>query len=524
MLREGRLLARVRHRNVVTVHGAQQVGDEVGVWMELVRGRTLAQVLRDAGPMGADEATVIGVSLCRALAAVHGAGLIHRDVKTQNVMRESGGRIVLMDFGAGRDATDEAVRDYSGTPLYMAPELFRGGDASPASDIYSLGVVLYHLVTGAHPVEGRRFTDLLLAHSEGRRRLLADRRPDLPNGFVRAVERALSADPADRPASAGAFMQALSDALPRSALEALDHAEAAAGSQAAARVADIGAVRAAKRPSAVIRWATGFTAAGVAIGMLGFLMSAAFNLALGRHGGFSDDTPADWWIYGARSLVAPALYAGLAFVVVRGASAGWSVAGSLVPPIRRWNERSRATLKRTLERSGGPTGGSAAERLLLVSAIALGIVTFLFRDVVTAFPIWIDTADRATLDVLRPDNMRTNLYRTVMTLLFLAMVLGWRAMRRRFPPSSIDLGTKIGAVACVAITLLLLELPWRLLYLNEFPRVNVEGARCYQTGQDGPVLLLFCPDKPPPRNTRLPATDPRLVRTGDVESIFTAPR
>src|SRR6186997_2622408 len=95
---EARLLARVRHPNVVTVYGADRIGGSVGMWMDLIHGRTLEQVLHDHGPLSAREATVIGLDLCRALAAVHRAGLVHRDLKAQNVMRESGGRIVLMDF------------------------------------------------------------------------------------------------------------------------------------------------------------------------------------------------------------------------------------------------------------------------------------------------------------------------------------------------------------------------------------------------------------------------------------------
>ena len=103
VLKEGQMLARVRHNNVVTVFRAQQIGDEIGLTMELIRGRHLGDLVKQEGPMGADEAAVIGVSVCQALAAAHGQGLLHRDVKSRNVMRESGGRIVLMDFGAGRE-------------------------------------------------------------------------------------------------------------------------------------------------------------------------------------------------------------------------------------------------------------------------------------------------------------------------------------------------------------------------------------------------------------------------------------
>ena len=95
-------LARVRHPNVVTVHGADVRDGRAGLWMEFVHGRTLESWVQAHGALGPGEATTLGVDLCRALAAVHGAGLVHGDVKAQNVMREDGGRTVLMDFGAGR--------------------------------------------------------------------------------------------------------------------------------------------------------------------------------------------------------------------------------------------------------------------------------------------------------------------------------------------------------------------------------------------------------------------------------------
>ncbi len=206
---EGRLLARVRHPNVVTVYGADRIDGRVGLWMEFVRGRTLEVVLRDHGPFGAQEATLIGLDLCRALSAVHRAGLIHRDIKAQNVVREAGGRIVLMDFGTGREDLADRPAELAGTPLYLAPEVFGGAPATARSDIYSVGVLLYHLVTGSYPVKGRTVADIREAHAQQRRSWLRDDRPDLPDRFVQTVERALEFDPDLRYESAGAMEAAL---------------------------------------------------------------------------------------------------------------------------------------------------------------------------------------------------------------------------------------------------------------------------------------------------------------------------
>ena len=210
-LAEARALARVRHPNVVVVHDAETHDGRVGLSMEFIRGQTLTGLLKAQGTLGATEATSIGQALCLALAAVHHQGLLHRDIKAQNVIREEGGRVVLMDFGAGqrRDLAGQGPPRVTGTPLYLAPELLAGGPATVQSDIYSLGVLLYHLVTNSYPVEARSLDELTRLHEQRRVTHLHDRRPDLSDAFVQVVERALETDPAKRYASAGEMQAAL---------------------------------------------------------------------------------------------------------------------------------------------------------------------------------------------------------------------------------------------------------------------------------------------------------------------------
>lgn len=216
LVAEGRLMARVRHPNVAAVHGADLHDGRVGLWMELVEGPTLAQVIRERGPMGAREAVAAGLELCAALAAVHAAGLVHGDVKPQNVVRGAGGRLVLMDFGSGRDLLREARRsegEVSGTPLFMAPEVLAGGTKTVRSDLYSLGAVLFHLLTGRYPVEAGSVEGLRSAHAEGRTRPIRDLRPDIPAPLAACVGRALARDPEARFGSAGDLERALLDSL-----------------------------------------------------------------------------------------------------------------------------------------------------------------------------------------------------------------------------------------------------------------------------------------------------------------------
>jgi serine/threonine protein kinase/tetratricopeptide (TPR) repeat protein len=211
ILEEARRLARVRHGHVVHVYGAEQHDDRVGLWMELVRGESLEQIVKARGPFGAREAALIGLDLCAAVAAVHGANLLHRDIKAQNVMREGGGRIVLMDFGTGEELS--GTNRLVGTPLYLAPEIFRGQRASVQSDLYSLGVLLFYLVTGKFPVTAGSMEQLARLHSMRERQSLRDLRPDVPEVFVRTVERALESDPIRRFQTAGDLASALRESL-----------------------------------------------------------------------------------------------------------------------------------------------------------------------------------------------------------------------------------------------------------------------------------------------------------------------
>jgi serine/threonine-protein kinase len=161
VIEAGRLLASIRHPNVVTIYGAERIDERVGLWMEFVRGRTLEQALRDDGTFTAVEVTRLGIELCGAVSAVHMAGLLHRDIKAQNVMLDNDGRLVLMDFGIGRDLETATNLRMAGTPLHMAPEVLSGGAATPRSDVYSIGVVLFRLLRNASPASGSDLTGVV---------------------------------------------------------------------------------------------------------------------------------------------------------------------------------------------------------------------------------------------------------------------------------------------------------------------------------------------------------------------------
>ena len=212
MLREARAMASVQHENIVHVYGIDRHDNRVGFWTDFVKGKTLSALLGQQGPFGYREAALIGIDVSRALSAVHRAGLLHRDIKAENVMREEGGRILLMDFGLSAGERT-IMAQLAGTPNYMAPELFEGGKATVCTDIYAMGVLLYYLVIGEYPA---RLTGLTIQEAKialGHRTPLMDLRSDLPEPFLRTVRIAMELDPAKRFASAGQLAENLAECL-----------------------------------------------------------------------------------------------------------------------------------------------------------------------------------------------------------------------------------------------------------------------------------------------------------------------
>ena len=212
-LAEARNLARIRHANVVTVYGADQDDDHVGIWMEFIEGQTLAAMVRDRGPMSAHEVTGIGGDLCHALSALHAAGLLHRDIKPHNVMRETGGRVVLMDFSGAQALAPIARRRCSparrcswrrSCSTAATPSLRRTSTVSACS--------CSSCSPASVPVEGRTIAALKTAHAQGRRKRLRDLPADLPDAIGHVIERATDPDPAGRYQTAGELERALAGA------------------------------------------------------------------------------------------------------------------------------------------------------------------------------------------------------------------------------------------------------------------------------------------------------------------------
>ena len=202
---EARRLARVRHPNILAIHGADLHDGRVGLWADLLQGRTLEQEIESGPDFSATETVAVALSLAEALAAVHDAGLVHGDVKASNVMLEANGTVVLMDFGAGAESGD-GFRTASpvGSPLSMAPELFAGNTATQSADLYALGVLIYRLCEGEYPLTATSVEELAEHHRKGQLASSAVSGTRMPRSLNRLVRRLLAPDPAHRPTAADA--------------------------------------------------------------------------------------------------------------------------------------------------------------------------------------------------------------------------------------------------------------------------------------------------------------------------------
>ncbi|OSP25186.1 serine/threonine protein kinase, partial [Streptomyces sp. 13-12-16] len=154
MRREARAAARLDHPAVVNVHDVAVVDGRPWIVMELVQGRSLGAVLQEEGTLSAREAARVGLEVLGALEAAHAAGILHRDVKPDNVLLGRHGRVVLTDFGIAQIEGETSLTDtggFVGSPEYIAPERVLGQRPGPASDLWSLGVVLYAATEGVSP-------------------------------------------------------------------------------------------------------------------------------------------------------------------------------------------------------------------------------------------------------------------------------------------------------------------------------------------------------------------------------------
>jgi serine/threonine-protein kinase len=216
--REALAAARLVHPNVVQVYdfGTDEASGRQFIVMEHVEGESCAELLRDHGPMSPEAVVDICTQACRGLDYAHRNGVVHRDVKPGNLLRNQEGVVKLADFGIAKATEDSditRVGSVIGTAAYLSPEQARGEAAGPAADLYALGVVAYQLATGRLPYQGASLTDLARQQEAGPPTGVHQILTNFPEALSLAISRALHRDPTGRYPSAAEMEKALDRAL-----------------------------------------------------------------------------------------------------------------------------------------------------------------------------------------------------------------------------------------------------------------------------------------------------------------------
>jgi serine/threonine protein kinase len=219
LVEEARAVARLEHPNIVTVY---QVGEQQGscfIAMQLVPGVSAGARVRAEGPLPVAEAARIIDEAARGLAAAHDLGLVHRDIKPDNILLGENGAVKVADFGLARQygfaPEADAHEPVAGTPHYMSPEQAQGLPIDARSDIYSLGVTWYDLLAGRPPFDDSGVTEVIARHVSDPPPPVASFRPDIPEGHAALLEWMMAKAPGQRPQSAREVVDALRSLAPR---------------------------------------------------------------------------------------------------------------------------------------------------------------------------------------------------------------------------------------------------------------------------------------------------------------------
>jgi len=212
LIEEVRIGRKIAHPNVCRLHDIVEIGARHFISMEFVEGEDLDLLIRRAGRLPLRRAIGIARDVCEGVKALHDAGVIHRDLKPANVLVDRRGRARVSDFGLATSVHSGPGSDsrLSGTLPYMAPEQFSGGEVGVATDIYSLGLVLWELFAGERALESSTFEEVFAFHAAGSRvRKLVSIVPDIPVVIEDIVGRCLEPDPSRRPSSADEVLRAI---------------------------------------------------------------------------------------------------------------------------------------------------------------------------------------------------------------------------------------------------------------------------------------------------------------------------
>ncbi len=218
LVRELKTTRRITHKSVIRIYDFLDLGGVFAVSMEYFHGRELGKVLKDEGRLSARRVLAIASQVCDGLQAAHETGIVHRDIKSANILIGDGDVVKVLDFGLAAAQEHEGPRLTQsgllvGTPEYMAPEQIRGDAVDGRTDLYALGIVLYEALTGSRPYTGQTPVQILFQHLEGAARDLTELVPGLPPSVEALVKSAMAREPVNRPPDAESFKARIDEEL-----------------------------------------------------------------------------------------------------------------------------------------------------------------------------------------------------------------------------------------------------------------------------------------------------------------------
>jgi hypothetical protein len=459
--------------------------------MEYVSGRSANQILGD-GPLSCERAVGWAVQVARAMEFAHERGVVHCDLKPANLQieeRENGDHVKVLDFGIARAIVESpSPEGVAGTLAYMAPEQLSAGECTPASDIYALGVTLYELVTGRRPYGAADREKLLLEIIGGPVPRAAAVVPALPRALDEVLQRAMAKDVAHRFQTMREF---------RKGLEELR-------------------LNGAKRAG----WSVYASAAAVAfvvVTILGFAASQALDAGLGRAQPVTLSSIFDWFVWGARSLVAP-LGTAIIFALIFLCATAVLRLLTWMPPFAGLVHRLGGPYRKFATAAAAmPTSVLAQALLVLQFVVLAGLVAYFF-PLLQGFANFM--TGQGAIDVLRPSNWWLHYrYGFLVTAQLLIFCIAWyKVIRLRATRRERDgIAFVVAGVAAIGISTFLFTARFRILAQNDSERVVYSGQTCYLVEERPTTALLYCP-LVSPRSVIAKAEN--VERTGNIENIF----
>ena len=522
LMREARAVGVLAHSNIATLYDVLEDDARLLLVMEYVDGKTVKEMI-DAGPMPAGQALRVAAQVAAAIEYAHDRGVIHCDLKPANIQVASDGIAKVLDFGLARvkyaetDGVEKSLTGTGvmlGTPGYVAPERLLSGVLNASGDIYSIGVVLFEMVTGRRLFDRGQTPEHLFDTISGRTAKASAVVGPLPQGLDDVIERALSVDPRMRYQSAHELTRDVQVILKSLDTASVPFVLPSAAAPTVARESSMSETR---------RWVyAGVTLIGV-VAFAGVTTSAAFNHGLGRTAEFNPESPFIDLVWGVRAMIAPAVLGVIAIMVLGAASAiarapikmAAPLTDRLVPPSAR--TRALAAIHHVPMAVIAPV-------ILIVQLMMLRLLWWRFEPLIETLLSFINgTTLVATLGAFNPvHGAEHRSFRQLFSLHLLIFVAVWlQVLKLRARRADYEARIVVaGGIALTLLGLMLLAAPFRIMLHNDAERVALGSQRCYLVGQRRDDALLFCPNQRPPWSRIVRLDDPQLKRDGIRENMF----